>query len=72
MKTKAKKQGNRARTILVEGVDLGDGRKIKAWVRVSPSFVSVWRYRAHRRWSLPLAVAAGLIARRAQAALAAR
>lgn len=52
---------------LVEGVNLGDGKPVRAWLRIMKRGVEVRRYRSHRAWIVSLAEAAGLIARAAQA-----
>jgi len=51
---------------LVERVNLGDGDPVRCWVRVTAKGIEVRRYRAKRGWYVPLADAAGVLARRAQ------
>lgn len=51
---------------LVEGVNLGDGKPVRCWLRVSPKGVEVRRYRSPRAAWLPLARAVGVLARAAQ------
>jgi hypothetical protein len=50
----------------VDGVNLGDGKRIACWLRIARGMVEVRRVRARRAWRLPLADAAGVIARAAQ------
>ncbi len=54
------------RRFTVAGVDLGDGRRCTCWLLVGRGEVVVKRVRSRRAWSLPLAEAAGAVARRAQ------
>lgn len=60
-------QTKRGAWFLVEHVNLGDGAFVRVWLNLTKDGqVRVRRYGARRVWSLPLADAAGLIARAVQ------
>lgn len=61
-----KKERTRAR-FLVEGVDMGDGEPVTAWLEVRKEEIVVREYRTprdgrtFRKWSLPLSAAANAL-----------
>jgi len=71
----------RGRRLRVTGVDLGDGKSVEVWFSIEfqkvlgskkpVRVVSVREYRKHRGWTLPLKLAAEVVARRAQVRAAA-
>jgi hypothetical protein len=54
------------RRILLDGVNLGDGKLIRAWLIIDKDKVTIRKFRSPKAWTLVTAEAAGVIARRAQ------
>jgi len=56
----------RSRRFLLDRVDLGDGKSVRAWVVIDRDGAMVYKFGSPKKWWVPIVEVAGLIARRGQ------
>ncbi len=66
VKPKRKRKKGWSKRVLLERVDFGDGKPVRAWLTMTDTGVEIQRWHSWKRWWVPLDDAAEVLCRRAQ------